>query len=274
MTEKALIFTVVSLLIPFCIFASLALLIRGRESLNWSKGMKQSALTNVSLGALNLLVAPFVFVLNEGFRSGYEALSLPHVPTEFWEPTPLVILCLVAIIVYDFADYWSHRLLHTRAFWPIHAVHHSDPDMNHTTSMRIHILEAVVMNVFYIAMLSWLGLPGEGAVILYLVHLLYNRFVHVALDIHFGPLSKVLATPRFHQWHHAVEPAAHNKNFANIFSLWDVIFKTYRVPGPMTGAMGFEGSPDHNLPKLFFWPVLDYGRQLKAAFSRKVTADS
>lgn len=43
MTEKALIFTVVSLLIPFCIFASLALLIRGRECTHFQPHAKVDA---------------------------------------------------------------------------------------------------------------------------------------------------------------------------------------------------------------------------------------
>jgi len=173
---------------------------------------------------------------------------------------PFLAALLAYIIVYDFCDYWVHRVLHTRGFWPIHAVHHADTDMNWTTTYRIHVLEIVMMRVFYIAFASWLGLPAEVIATAILVTTLWNAFVHVDLDIHFGPLTKVLTSPRFHRWHHADTPDAYDTNFGNMFAFWDVMFGTYRVPGRYTGALGFEGTPGHDLPKLLFWPVLEWGK--------------
>ena len=63
----------------------------------------------------------------------------------------------------------------------------------------------------------------------------------------------------------------YGKNLANIFSFWDVLFGTYYVPGPCKEPLGFEGSPNHNLPKLFFWPLIETVRFGKSIFVRPET---
>jgi len=49
---------------------------------------------------------------------------------------------------------------------------------------------------------------------------------HSRIKWRFGPLSKVLATPRFHSFHHSAEPRHHNKNFGGLLSIWDHMFGT------------------------------------------------
>ena len=84
----------------------------------------------------------------------------------------------------------------TKVLWPIHAVHHSDPDVTALTTCRVHIFESVVMSTSYIVLLSWLGFPdriiGFGAVFL----ALHNAYVHVNVDWDHGPLRYVIASPR------------------------------------------------------------------------------
>ena len=46
-------------------------------------------------------------------------------------------------------------------------------------------------------------------------------------------------------------------NFANIFAFWDVVFGTYRVPGPCNVPLGFEGTPRHSYFKLMLWPGIE-----------------
>jgi sterol desaturase/sphingolipid hydroxylase (fatty acid hydroxylase superfamily) len=49
---------------------------------------------------------------------------------------------------------------------------------------------------------------------------------HSELDWHFGPLERVLVSPRFHSVHHSVDPAWADRNFGFVFSVWDFIFGT------------------------------------------------
>jgi sterol desaturase/sphingolipid hydroxylase (fatty acid hydroxylase superfamily) len=58
--------------------------------------------------------------------------------------------------------------------------------------------------------------------------------LHANLDWDFGPLRTVIASPRFHRWHHTDETAARDKNFAGLFPLWDILFGTYYMPTDRT----------------------------------------
>lgn len=263
MLTAILIYSALFYLIPLCLSLAVAIWNKGTLAFSWTPGMVKSALTNISLSGMNILVAPAIYLLNDGARQTYDALGIWHVPMEVWGGLPFILILMISLVVQDFADYWNHRLLHTRGFWSIHAVHHSDPDMNHTTALRLHFLESVVMTASYTLLLSWLGLPPEAAAGLALFRSLYNKFVHIDVDIHWGALVKWVATPRYHQWHHANTPEAINKNFANVFSFWDVLFGTYYCPGPCNAPLGFDGSPNHNLSRLFFWPFLAWGNALK-----------
>jgi sterol desaturase/sphingolipid hydroxylase (fatty acid hydroxylase superfamily) len=44
----------------------------------------------------------------------------------------------VLIVALDFVQYWLHRLFHTDALWPFHAIHHSAEELDWTTTYRIH----------------------------------------------------------------------------------------------------------------------------------------
>ena len=50
------------------------------------------------------------------------------------------------------------------------------------------------------------------------------------LDWDWRPLRAVLASPRFHRWHHTDEASARDKNFAGLLPLWDILFGTYYMP--------------------------------------------
>ena len=54
--------------------------------------------------------------------------------------------------------------------------------------------------------------------------------VHANLDWDWGPLRAVVASPRFHRWHHTDEANARDKNFAGLLPLWDILFGTYYMP--------------------------------------------
>lgn len=251
-------YTIATYVLPFVAITALALAIKGLAAVRWSDGVLKSVRTNLALSLINAAIAPVAFWLTGYLQAGYDAIGLWSVSRETWDGLPFVAALLAFILVYDFCDYWAHRLLHTGGFWPIHAVHHSDTDMNWTTTYRIHILEIVVMRAFYVAFGSWLGLSGEVIAAALLLTTLWNAFVHADLDIHFGPLTRVISTPRFHRWHHADTPEAYNTNFGNVFSFWDVLFGTYHVPGPYRGALGYEGTPGHDLSRLLALPVIGW----------------
>jgi sterol desaturase/sphingolipid hydroxylase (fatty acid hydroxylase superfamily) len=58
----------------------------------------------------------------------------------------------------------------------------------------------------------------------------YAVLLHANISWDFGFLRSVLASPRFHRWHHTKETEAIDKNFAGLFPLFDIIFGTYYMP--------------------------------------------
>ena len=59
---------------------------------------------------------------------------------------------------------------------------------------------------------------------------LIGELQHTQIPWRFGPLHWVLVTPRFHLYHHSIDPAHHDRNFGIVFSFWDRLFGTYRAP--------------------------------------------
>lgn len=57
-------------------------------------------------------------------------------------------------------------------------------------------------------------------------------YIHSPIDVHFGPLRKLLVDNRFHRIHHSIEPRHFDKNFGICFSLWDRWFGTAYDPSP------------------------------------------
>jgi sterol desaturase/sphingolipid hydroxylase (fatty acid hydroxylase superfamily) len=158
--------------------------------------------------------------------------------------------------------------MHHRLLWPVHAIHHSDPEVNGLTGYRVHMLEGLVMWISYTVMLTWLGFPDDvlagGAVFI----ALHQVYIHTKLDWDHGILRLVIASPRFHRWHHADVAEAHGKNLANIFPIFDWLFGTYYEGGPCRAPMGAKGVPENDVAKLILFPFREWGRMLFIAAKR------
>ena len=71
----------------------------------------------------------------------------------------------------------------------------------------------------------------EWALKAYILYIyLHATFIHANVRFEFGWLKHILATPRFHHWHHGIEKEAIDVNFAVHFPLLDRLFGTYHLP--------------------------------------------
>ena len=72
----------------------------------------------------------------------------------------------------------------------------------------------------------------------------WGFYIHTNLNMHFGPVNRLLCTPQLHRLHHSVRVEHHDCNFAAIFPIYDVLFGTYVRPQrddvPETGLYGGE----------------------------------
>ncbi|MCB1435171.1 MAG: sterol desaturase family protein, partial [Alphaproteobacteria bacterium] len=72
----------------------------------------------------------------------------------------------------------------------------------------------------------------------------YSAFIHANIGWNLGAIEPVVATPRFHHWHHGEEREAIDVNFAIHFPLFDRLFGTHHMPqGRWPKAYGIEGQP-------------------------------
>jgi sterol desaturase/sphingolipid hydroxylase (fatty acid hydroxylase superfamily) len=219
--------------------------------------------------ALNVVMAPVVYVFAAAVGEAYGRLGIPAVPQSFWLGLPWIVVAVVGVIAKDFSDYWCHRALHTPIGWPVHAVHHSDTHVNGFTAFRVHLLEVLTMKVFYIVLLTWIGIPASLIVAAYVVASLHTAYVHLELDIDHGPLNWLIASPRFHRWHHADVPEAYGKNLANMIPLFDRVFGTYYRHDPCDVPMGAlrDGVPDTDPLKLVLLPFTLWMRQARSSMA-------
>lgn len=230
--------------IALIVFSILFLIIKGTKALKPSQGTANEAAHNILLILTNSIIAAFIFT-NLGIISDfiYGQLGVPHIPKDFWLSIPKPVIFIITLLMLDFANYWGHRLLHTKYFWGIHALHHSDTHMTWTTSYRIHVLEFLVMKVLFVVIIGWMFLPIEVIGFAAIIRSWHAKFIHCQLGWTFGKFAKVISSPNFHRWHHSIEAEAYGKNLCIMFPFWDVLFGTYYDPGLCETELGVENAP-------------------------------
>jgi lathosterol oxidase len=144
---------------------------------------------------------------------------------------PLALQLVEAALVADLTQYWVHRAFHaTPWLWRFHAIHHSSPALDWLAGSRLHLVDVIVTRALAFVPLFVLGFE-EAAIAAYLVWVAAQAtWIHANLRWRTGWLDHVVATPRFHHWHHAAEPAARDKNFAVHFPWLDRLFGTHHLP--------------------------------------------
>ncbi len=226
--------------------------------------LQNTSATMVLIGLNFIAINLFVFRINDYAQWAYATLHIPTLPADFWENTPLWLLCIFGVVFKDFVDYWNHRLMHTTWGWPTHAAHHSDTHVNAFTTYRVHFLEAMVMAFSYLLVLTWLQMPAAIPLVMLFSHV-HNLYVHANLPFQHGPFKLLLASPVFHRWHHADVTAAYGKNLANMIPAWDAMFGTYYNPGLCDAKMGAlrTGVEDKNPILIFVYPFRQWARLVR-----------
>lgn len=167
---------------------------------------------------------------------------------------PLVVQFFLGLLLADFVSYWTHRAFHrVRRLWPFHAVHHSSARLDWLAAARVHPVNEILSRTALSLPLVFLGFDWKvfGAAAPALT--LYAILLHADVPWSFGPLRYVLASPRFHRWHHTSADEGLDKNFAALFPVWDLIFGTFYMPAHEPTQFGVaEPVPTTMLGQLAF----------------------
>jgi sterol desaturase/sphingolipid hydroxylase (fatty acid hydroxylase superfamily) len=136
------------------------------------------------------------------------------------------------VLILDLYAYAIHRVEHqVFAIWRFHSVHHSDTEMDASTTVRHHPIEVLFSTCVGAPIFSCLSVPSWVFPI-YAFFALTVSLVQHANAGRVGRLDRacrwLLVTPGLHQIHHSVDPRDHNANYGTVLSLWDRMFGTYR----------------------------------------------
>jgi len=182
------------------------------------------SLSSLSQGLMSQLVAGLTQLFQIGlYTMIYRRVALfPHAP--IWQAW---YGWLIAIVFFDFCDYWLHRMGHESAvMWAAHAVHHQSQHFNFATALRQESTVALLGWPFYLPM-AVLGVAPEQFALAGLIVLIYQFWIHTE---HIGKLAwfdRVFSSPSNHRVHHAVNDQYLDKNYGGMLVIWDRLFGTF-----------------------------------------------
>lgn len=187
------------------------------------------AISSLNLGLLSQTSAVFTALL----RLGLYSLAWQHLALwrndAFWHSAGGWLL---ALLLYDFCYYWLHRMGHeVGILWAAHAVHHQSQHYNLSTALRQTSSGALLGWLFYLPM-ALAGVPPLVFVVVGLVDLLYQFWVHTEQVGRLGWFDRWFCSPSNHRVHHAVNDDYLDKNYGGILILWDRWFGTFREEDP------------------------------------------
>lgn len=169
----------------------------------------------------------------------------------------------LALLLLDAAIYWQHRLLHAWPWlWRLHRVHHTDTTLDATSALRFHPFEIALSLAVKLALVLAFGISAAAILSFEILLSSFALFTHANLALP-PSLDRVLrwllVTPAMHRVHHSTLEAEQRSNFGFHLSLWDRLFRSYRVqsrlqPQPF-GVAGVGLDETDRLPALLREPL-------------------
>ena len=212
------------------------------------------ALSSIGLGMMSQMVGVLAGVFTLGLYSWV------HQHAAIWTlPADSLWVWAAALVLYDFLYYWLHRFGHTTALlWAAHAVHHQSEDYNLSTALRQTSSGWLAGWIFYLPM-ALMGFPPLVFVVVGLVDLLYQFWVHTEQIGRLGWFDRWFCSPSNHRVHHAVNDPYLDRNYGGIWVIWDRLFGTFQDELDREPCVyGTRDALQHWNPLVANWQV--YGR--------------
>ena len=175
-----------------------------------------SGITNVTKDVLGLSI------IIMGYSWLVDKIAVVHIK-------PGILVYVIAFITLDFAGYWVHRIEHRyNIFWNNHIIHHSSEEFNLACALRQSVSEILKIFSVFLLPAALLGVPAPVIAIVAPIQLFAQFWYHTQHIHKMGWLEKVIVTPSHHRVHHAINPQYIDKNFAQIFIIWDKLFGSFQ----------------------------------------------
>ncbi|HEY5406191.1 MAG TPA: sterol desaturase family protein [Ginsengibacter sp.] len=212
------------LLIAMPVFLSLVLIekwygwVKGRDTVRQMDMISSlsSGVTNVTKDVLGLsvVIISYQWLVNK--------IAVVHLKPGIW-------IYVAAFIALDFAGYWVHRIEHRyNIFWNLHIIHHSSEEFNLACALRQSISEIIKVFTIFLLPAALVGVPAKVIAIVAPIQLFAQFWYHTRHIDKMGWLEKIIVTPSHHRVHHAINKEYIDKNFSQIFIVWDKLFGTFQ----------------------------------------------
>jgi sterol desaturase/sphingolipid hydroxylase (fatty acid hydroxylase superfamily) len=222
-------------------------------------------LANLGLAALDALavrlILPFTVV-----EAAYRAEAAQFGLLNRW-PIYFPLKFALSLVLLDLLIYFQHRLFHwSPPLWRLHAVHHTDLDLDASSGVRFHPAEIVLSALIKTAGAVLFGAHFLAVAAFEVILNATSLFNHANMNL--GPLDAVLrllvVTPDMHRVHHSPSREETDSNFGFNLPWWDRLLGTYRAQPREpheSMALGLDGARDPDALGLL--PLL--GRPFKRA---------
>lgn len=201
------------------------------------------------------------------------------------------VLTLGVFLAEDASRFFLHRLMHRwPLLWAFHRVHHSAEVLTPLTLYRTHPVEVLLngargaLSVGAVTGLcaflfgpalhpaTILGVDAVG----FVWSLLGANLRHSQVFVSYGRrLEHVLISPAQHQIHHSKDPRHYNRNYGELFALWDWLFGTLYLPSREPerlefGLAGEDANIHSTLLAAYVVPFTNSARILRGHWRRRL----
>jgi sterol desaturase/sphingolipid hydroxylase (fatty acid hydroxylase superfamily) len=153
-----------------------------------------------------------------------------------WPAVGVGLSLVIGFLVLDCMHYWVHRAEHAvPLLWRFHALHHTDPDVDVTTSVRHHPIEYVAASFVYWAAAAVMSIPISIVMTHALAVFGAASLQHGNIKLPKGTervLQPLLNTIDLHRLHHSIKASEANANYGAVLSIWDRAFGTLVQASP------------------------------------------
>lgn len=138
---------------------------------------------------------------------------------------------IISFIILDLFDYLYHFMMHKiPLFWRFHQVHHSDLDVDISTTLREHPGETFIRVSYSIVVICIVGAIPSVLILKQFIQSFSNIVSHSKTKLPIKTnniIARVFVTPNTHYIHHHYELPYTDSNFGDVLTIWDQLFSTF-----------------------------------------------
>ena len=196
------------------------------------------------------------------FLIGYLAIYLSEKNVGVLKQLPFYISVICVLLVWEFMQYWFHRLSHTAGgnigefLWRLHSIHHLPDKVYLLMHPVFHPLNSLITTVMLQLILILAGVDSKTLYLLNIFMSLQGSISHFNVNIRAGFLNYIFIGTELHRFHHSAD-INEGKNYGAILSIWDLVFGTfYYQPGTSPERLGVANPEEYPQSNQIFKTLL------------------